>query len=92
MFMRPSQVRGAPFRILMSSGPPYTCSHCDETFQIPQAKATHVAQLSNKIEPITKLLAVRKLAAELGRPPTISEVSYHALKGVAFSVDSRSNR
>ena len=59
----------------MSSGPPYTCSHCDETFQKPQSKATHIAQLRNRIEPTTKLLAVRAVAAELGRSPIIAEMN-----------------
>lgn len=59
----------------MSSGPPYTCTHCDETFQTPQAKATHAAQLQTRIEPITKLLAIREVANELGRPPTLVEMN-----------------
>lgn len=65
----------SPLGLEMTPDDLYPCEHCDETFETPAAKASHVAQRTTRIHPVEKLIAIRELATELGRVPTIEEMN-----------------
>ncbi|WP_255196959.1 homing endonuclease associated repeat-containing protein [Halorarius litoreus] len=58
----------------MTDDSSYVCERCGESFDSPAKKGGHMVKHNQRIHPIEKLLAIRELAAELGRAPTQQEM------------------
>jgi hypothetical protein len=59
----------------MSEERTYICERCGESFDTPAKKGGHMVKHKKRIHPIEKLIAIRTLAAELGRAPTQEEMN-----------------